>query len=96
MSAAKNMRNRTIRWPVEINALAERLAAERGLFGGGQSGVSGLLTQLVREEAQHPRLELQEASPGYAAKVAEGFPAPAISTTPQATTYRRPPKPSAP
>jgi hypothetical protein len=69
MSVEISMKNRTIRWPVEINDLAERLAAERGLTQHPRRGVSELLEQLVREESGSPRLTLSDPSAGYKAQI---------------------------
>lgn len=48
-----------------MDALAVRLAAERGL----KRGVSELLEQLVLEERENPRLPLEEPTPGYKAHI---------------------------
>lgn len=69
MGIEQNSRNRTIKWSIEIDALAERLASERGLKTHPRRGVSELLEQLVSEEAANPRLKLQEPSEGYKAKI---------------------------
>ena len=58
-------RRRNIMWTEEIDALAVRLAAERGL----KRGVSELLEQLVLEEKENPRLELSAPTPGYEAHI---------------------------
>lgn len=55
-------RNRTIRWEEEIDAIAVRLAAERKMPDGS---VSELLSQLVIEERDNPRLDLAEPTSGY-------------------------------
>lgn len=46
-----NRRNRTIRWPKEIDTQAQDLVFERRLHGG----VSELLTRLVIAEAKRKR-----------------------------------------
>jgi hypothetical protein len=56
-----DMRPRTIRWHVDTDRLAKRLAAERDLEGG----VSELLEKLVKREEYEPRLPFAEPTSGY-------------------------------
>ena len=66
MTAKNNSeRRRNIAWTEDVDALAVRLAAERGL----KRGVSELLEQLVLEERENPRLPLEEPTPGYKAHI---------------------------